>query len=358
MASQASSIRAVFLGVALGAIGCTNPAADRLLPRTFRLGFSATPPRLEVASVLQTIDQWTKHGDAALLALTPPWRSLLADTSAALLVRRDQADLVALYRSKGLPIVVMVDATDGLAREKEAPELVALGRSIREPAVQAAFREYVIAVDSILHPDYLAPAMETNLIRAIAPADLYAAVRMMANGAAQALRDHGSTTKLYVSVQVETAWGRLPTTGQYVGVTADVRDFPFAQLLGLSSYPFLAGFSEPEEIPLDYYQRLAAEAGLPVMVVEGGWSSGSVSGVTSSPLKQARYVDRQIQLADRAHALAILQITFTDLDLSTYPVPPGSILPLFAQLGLVDASFRPKLALAGWDRALARPLAR
>jgi hypothetical protein len=48
-----------------------------------------------------------------------------------------------------------------------------------------------------------------------------------------------------------------------------------------------------------------------------------------------------------------IQITFTDLDLASFPVPSGSILPLFAQLGLVDASYRAKTALAVWDSVLA-----
>jgi hypothetical protein len=353
------SIRATLLVLAVVSMaGCSIPSANRPSARGFWLGFSATPPRLELSSILETVDHWTSHGDAALLLLQPPWRSLLADTSAASLVRRDQAELVALYRRKRLPVVAMIDATDGLARDKEAPELVALGRSIREPAVQAVYREYVLAVDSILRPDYLALAMETNLIRTIAPATVYAALRTMSNDAAQALRKQGSDTKLYVSVQVETAWGRLPARGQYVGVAHDVRDFPFAQVLGLSSYPFLGGFANPEEVPVDYYQRLAEESNLPVMVVEGGWSSGSVPGVVSSPERQARWIDRQMELADRANVVAVFQITFTDLDLSTYHLPPESILPLFAQLGLVDVLFRPKPALAKWDRALARPLRR
>ena len=93
-----------------------------------------------------------------------------------------------------------------------------------------------------------------------------------------------------------------------------------------------------------------------MLVVEGGWSSGSVTGVTSSPDKQARWIKRQMELADRASLVAVTQITFADLDLSAYPVPPGSILPLFAQLGLVDANLNPKPALAQWDSAFARPL--
>jgi len=332
-----------------------SPSGTRGESRSYYLGFAATPPRLEIASVLRTIDEWRPHADAALLALTPPWKSLLADTSAAVLVHRDQAQLVHLYRQRGLSVIAMVDATDGLAREKEAPELVALGRSIKEPAVQARYREYVLAVDSILHPDYLALAMETNLIRLAAPHDVYDAMRVMVNAAAQALRAQQTLAKLYVSVQVETAWGRLPRTNQYAGVADDLRDFPFTEALGLSSYPFLGGFDQPEDIPGNYYSRLAADAKLPVLVVEGGWSSGSVTGVTSTPDKQARYITKQMALADSAHAVAVCQITFTDLDVSTYNIPSGSILPLFAQLGLVDIEFRAKPALARWDDALARP---
>jgi len=157
---------------------------------------------------------------------------------------------------------------------------------------------------------------------------------------------------------VDVAWGRLGTTcgGSFVGVQRDRADFPFIEMLGLSSYPYLAGFTAPEQLPLDYYSRLAGSPALPMMVVEGGWTSGSVTGVTSSPELQARYIRRQMQLADEAKLLGVFQITFTDLDLQAYqPLPPGSILPLFAQLGLEDASYRPKPALAIWDSVRATP---
>lgn len=76
--------------------------------------------------------------------------------------------------------------------------------------------------------------------------------------------------------------------------------------------------------------------------------------MTSSPEKQARWIVRQMRLADSARAAAVFQITFTDLDLSGWPVPPGSILPLFASLGLVDTELRAKPALAEWDEVFAR----
>jgi hypothetical protein len=320
------------------------------------MGFAAAPPRLDVQSVLRTVEMWMPRADGALLALTVPWKGLLADTSASLLVRRDQLDLVRLYRTRGLAVVAMIDATDGLAREREAPELVELGRSIREPVVQQVYREYVMAVDSILQPTDLALAMETNLIRVAAPRDVYDALRAMVNATAQALGGATARARLSVSVQVDVAWGRLQGTNQFIGIAEDRADFPFIRALGLSSYPFLANFAEPEQVPLDYYARLGAGHVLPMMVMEGGWTSASVGNVTSSPEKQTRWIARQWQLADEARLTGVYQITFTDIDLNSYPVPPGSILPLFAHLGLVDTELRPKAALPAWDRAFERPL--
>jgi len=329
-------------------------------PRSYRLGFSSLPPRLTIPEVLRTIDSVGKHADAALMVVEVPWKALLADTSAAQLVRRDNLPVAQLFRQKGMPIVTTIELANGLDRSAEAPALVALGRSIAEPAVQRAYREFVVAFDSIVHPDWLALAMETNLIRAASTPAVYGAVVTMSNATATQLRAAGSPTKLLVSVQVETAWGRLGGSGggAYVGIQRDLTDFPFVQVLGLSSYPYLGGFASPEQIPLDYYSRLANVAALPMMVVEGGWSSGSVPGVASSPDLQARYIRRQMQLADEAKLLGVFQITFTDLDLTSFPVPSGSILPLFAQLGLVDASYRAKPALAVWDSVLAVRFAR
>jgi hypothetical protein len=77
--------------------------------------------------------------------------------------------------------------------------------------------------------------------------------------------------------------------------------------------------------------------------------------VTSTPIKQQRWITRQMQLLDQAAALFVFQLTFTDLDLTGVPLPPGSVLPLFASLGLVDATLNPKPALSTWDAAFARP---
>jgi hypothetical protein len=58
-------------------------------------------------------------------------------------------------------------------------------------------------------------------------------------------------------------------------------------------------------------------------------------------------------MLDSAKASAVFQLTFTDLDIPSLNLPQGSILPLFATLGMVDKDLRPKAALAIWDSLFA-----
>ncbi len=342
---------ALAIGIAVltcsGAGTVTDPDPDAPT-RSWRMGFSAIPPRVDTAAVLQVLGMWTPRADAAIMHVDVPWAALLSGISASDEVRGNELNLANYYRARDLQLFVTIDVTNGLDRAAESPALVQLGRSITEPEVQQAYRDYVKAMASILRPAYIGLAAETNLIRVAAPRALYEALVAMVNAAANDLTAMASASAPYVSVQVETAWGATGQGTAFVGVEQDFRDFPFMKALGLSSYPYFP-WSRPEDLPPDYYSRVRGNRDIPVMVVEGGWTSGSVGNVNSSPELQARYLRRQAALLDSAHAVALFQLTFTDLDVSSFNVPPGSILPLFAQLGMVDVQLRPKPALAVWD---------
>jgi hypothetical protein len=301
------------------------------------------------------IDLWSERADAAIMSLEPPWSELLAGADPDVLVARDQLPLASFYRSKGHAIWVYLDPGNGLNRGGESSALVRAGHSITEPAVQQLFQRFAGAMAAQIHPEHMGLALETNLIRGSAPAAVYAGIRQAANQAAAEVRARDPAVALSVSVQVEYAWGRLGGVGAFQGVGADILEFPFVQELGLSSYPYLGGFAQPEEVPPDYYSRLVEGLSLPVMVTEGGWPSLSVAGISSSPDEQRRYIARQVQLLDAAQAVGVFQLTFTDLDLSANPPAPGSVLPLFASLGLVDVNLNPKPSLGAWDQAFQRP---
>jgi len=349
--------RTLILAAAATLTACGDGSGPGRPPRSYLMGFSAIPPRNDPAILISAINNWARHADAAIMHVSPPWAVMIGGYSPADAVDTVEVPLANYYRAKNLKIVFTVDATDGLNRAAEAPELVSLGRSITDTVVQRLYREWVYAVATKIHPEYLGLAAETNLIKALAPDSVYQALKTMADAVAAQIRAAGVPTQLFVSVQVETAWGRLGGGTTYVGIAQDLADFPFVEAIGLSSYPYLGGFAQPEDMPLDYYSRLAQESAKPVLVVEGGWSSISLDTLVSSPAEQARYIARQVLLLDSARARGVFQLTFYDLDLSASPPPPGSILPLFAHLGLADSAFNAKPALAVWDSALRRSYA-
>jgi hypothetical protein len=345
------------------AAGCKNTTeADSPTPtgtpRTSRMGFSAFPPKPTNESALATIDTWARRGDAAIMHVGVPYRALLTGAAnGTTYVNTVDLPLANLYKAKGFKLAITVDVTDGLNRAAEHPELVALRRSIVEPAVQQVYRDYVKALASLIKPDYLGLAAETNLIREQAPAAVYGALVQMTNAAATDVRALGGTQPLlYASIQADVAWG--PPPASFRGAEKDFQDFSFMQMLAISSYPYFV-YSDPDQIPLDYFTRVANGRSLPVMVVEGGWTSASVGSVQSTPAKQAKYVRRLERLVDSAKAVAVFQLNYTDIDVAAYQ---GSIsnptVLLFASIGFADVNLGAKPALASWDSVFARPLKR
>ena len=345
------------LGLALGAVACsddgTAPPATPAPTRSYRMGFSGIPPANDFDLAVAAIMMWSERADAALMSYELPWDSLLAGVPAETLVVRDQVGLASYYRSRGHELWIYLDPANGLNRAGEATALVNAGRSITETEIQQMFRRYAVVIDSIIRPEHLGVALETNLIRGIAPAPLYAAIRQVANDAAADVRAIDANVKLSVSLQVDWAWGRLLGGNVYQGVDQDFVDFPFMDEVGLSSYPYLAGFAEPEDIPLNYYSRLLEGRSLKAAITEGGWSSATIDTLVSSEAEQKRFIERQAKLLDALHATAVFQLTFTDLDLSAIPGAPPNLV-LFAHLGLVDTGLAPKAALSAWDALFAR----
>lgn len=337
------------------AAGCSKHHDAPLAPaptRPYRMGFSAIPPRLDFPTQLAMLDLQKSRSDAALMLSEVPWDSLLDGVRADSIVIRNQLGLAQYYRGLGDRIVVSLDPANGLDRATDSAPLVARGRSLTESAIRQLYRNYAVALDTLVRPDWFSVGSETNLMRAIAPAPLYAALKTNAQAAADTLAIVDPAVKVFITTQVDVAWGALVGPGTYVGIAQDLADFPFTQGIGLSAYPYLAGWADPDSLPADYFARLTSGTGKPALMIEGGWSSTTVSSTATSPDMQRRYIAREATLLEVAGAVFWFQITFTDLDLAAFP--PG-IAP-FAYLGLVDVNLAPKPALAAWDAVFARRL--
>jgi hypothetical protein len=329
--------------------------------RSYRMGFANSAPRPDLNLILESLNLWTQHADAAIISTEVPWDSLISGENAVTYVTDAYIQLAEVYRAKNMKLWVYIDPENGLNRGSDSYPLVALGKSIAQPAVQQVYRRFVVVMDSLLRPDHLGLALETNLVRLAAPDSIYEGVKAAVNAAAADVRGIDKGVPLSVSVQAEVAWGKLGGTN-YLGAAQDFTDFPFLQELGISSYPYLGGFGAPSAIPLNYYSQLGAGHSIPLFVSEGGWNSASLTNpatglaVTSSPAVQAAYIDRQGQLLAQAQAIGVFQLTYTDLDLSGWGSVDSAGLYPFAFLGVVDSNFNSKPALAAWDSLLRQSL--
>ena len=340
---------------ACGSYAPTTPSGGaNATTRAFRMGFSNLPPAPDLPLAVRTLQTWMPRSDAAIVHAEPKWAALLTGEAPASVAHREFDGIVAAYRAQNLPIVLVVDVTNGVDRTSESAELVAAGRSITEPAVQSLYRAWVRTLIAQLQPVALGLAAETNLIRLAAPTRVYQAVVQMTNDAARDAKTDSPSLPLFVSIQVETAWGRLQGTTQYVGVEQDFRDFPFTQWLGLSSYPYLGGFTAPEQVPDEWYTRPLNGRSMPTVITEGGWTSANTGAVVSSPTLQARWITRQLQLADKLAPSYVFQLEFADLDLAAFGLQNDPRLLPFARLGLVDSALGAKPARAVWDAVFAR----
>ena len=279
------------------------------------MGFYPNAPAASSNAVLTLIDQIASRADLVHIHEELPWTDLLAGMSATDLAE-GKMPLVNAVRGKGMRIGFFADLTNGIDRSQEPPQLVALGRSITEPEVQAVYRAYLVAIAQVIQPDYVGLTAETNAVRLQASPAVYAASVQAANSGAAALVAAGVTVPLMISVQVEVAWGYGTASGAYQGIAQDLADFSFLQRLGLSSYPYFVN-AQPADLPSDYYSRLLSGQSLSAMVSEGGWSSAMTSTIKSSPELQSSYIDVQANLLDSISATAVVQTLFADLDLSS-----------------------------------------
>ena len=319
---------------------------------SYRMGFAVSAPNGQL--VLQSLNMWATRADAAIISTQIPWGVLYGGTSPETYINQNYKDLVNFYRTKNFKVWVYLDPANGLDRTANAADLAALGKSIAQPEPQTRFARFAFLMDSLLKPDHIGLALETNAIRTSSPSNIYQGVKAAANLAANSIKAYDKNVKLSVSIQADFAWGLLNGTA-YQGIDADFDDFSFIQELGISSYPYLV-YNQPQDIPANYYSRLLQGHSLPVFISEGGWSSQAVANYSETLQKQQDYITKQSSLLDGINAIAYFQLTFTDFEQSTFPPGTPAIISLFTHIGLVDTTLQAKPALSAWDNTFHRTL--
>lgn len=323
-------------------------------PRSFLMGWSPIAPRPETPLLLELIDSIAAVSEVMLVQQGVPWEPLLAGAPMDSLVE-DVAQLTDFIEAKGMQVIFLVDPLDGLDRTKEDPALVDAGRSIVEPEIRALHEEWVRQIAARVRPAWFGLASEINTLAALGDPTLYAEVLDLINTLSPQVRQISPTSQVFVSFQADQANGVLGSTGG-IDHFALIADFDI-DALGLSSYPVFA-FDDPSDVPADYFAVFDQATTLPLLMVEGGWSSENVPWSPGTPDQQRRFFTVYEELLDGVNAAAWVMLTFTDIDFNNFGLPPDRALGLsnFGFMGILDVDLQRKPAYAEWERTFARPL--
>jgi len=322
-------------------------------PRTYSMGWAAVPPRLETELLLRMIDSMAIVSEIVIVQQGVPWEPILAGAPVDSLVE-DVAALTDFLAARDLELIFLVDPLDGLDRTKEDPGLTALGRSLLEPDIRTIHEDWVRRIAARIRPAYFGLASEINTLAALGDPDLNAEITDLVNTLAPQIRGISPGTRVFVSFQADQANGRLGSTGG-IDHFALISQYDI-DAVGLSSYPVFA-FDDPSEIPSDYFTPFDEATTLPLIFVEGGWSSENVPWSTGTSEQQVAFFRRYEELLDAVNAEVWVMLTFADLDIAAWGLDPDRTAGLsnFASMGIVDSNLQRKPSYAEWEKIFMRP---
>jgi hypothetical protein len=205
-----------------------------------------------------------------------------------------------------------------------------------------------------VRPAWLGLASEINTLAARGDDELYEEIRDLVNTLAPEVRALSPATRVFVSFQIDEANGVL--VDPIIDHFALIDDYDIDGL-GLSSYPVFA-FDTPAEIPDDYLDAFDQATDLPLLMVEGGWTSANVPWGMGTPGEQVDFLERYELLLDRVGAEAWVMLTFTDLDIPALGLSEerANGLSNFSRMGVMDIDLQRKPSYGVWERIFQRPL--
>lgn len=324
------------------------------LTRSFAMGLSSLPADLTEESYAQAFALASESGEVVLIRHTPPWGELLTDSFPSDSTVQTTQQEIDLSDANQLDIFFAIDATDRSEVTGQLPGLPEelLGASYADDSVREALVRYAQYVAINYKPAYLALGVEVNRLEKQDSEDFDHFVTLY-HEAYAAIKDLSPDTLIFPTFQLEELAGLLPVDDPAEPQWELIAPFaPRADLLAVSSYPGVA-FSDPDQIPSDYYAQLGSYSDRPIAIADMGYSSEPLADSPNDGTEAAQEAFLRRALID-ADALSMpLIVWFVGQDPSFTGEPP---FDLVQHIGLLRQDGTQKPAWSLWSEALGRPL--
>lgn len=211
-----------------------------------------------------------------------------------------------------------------------------------DDATKLAYKESAVAFVKEYKPEYLGLGIEVNVLHQKSPSEFNEFV-LFYSEVYDAIKVSSPNTKVFTIFQLEKMKG---LNGGLFGGENDpakaewelLDKFPKSDIVAFTTYPGLI-YTEPSEIPADYYSEIKLHTSKPIVFTEIGWhSAGSPAGWESSEEEQVEFVE---VFLDRTKELKLEMIIWS------FMYDQDTIGP-FDSMGLHGMSGKAKLAWNEW----------
>ena len=350
--------------LALAAAGCrverveeptytATPLPTAGEPRSFRLGFSSLPARLDDTAHVEALDLAALYGDLLLIQRSPSWAEFLpgAEPSGELLDLTERE--VRAIEERRLTLFYAIDPYDPEDRSRLAnPPEGYEGSGILNLDLSAALVAEARFVAGAYQPAYFAFGIEVNATFDRSPGE-YGAYLGVYREVYQAVKEASPQTLVFPTFQYEQLLGATPWEVAHPPRWERLADFgERIDLVAIATIPSLT-HAVARSVPPDYYQQLRQHTDLPIAFAATGFSSApGPGGINSStPPEQRRYLQRL--LADAEAMQSPFMIWFAGRDPGFVSEIPA--LEPLGTIGLLDTGGEPKEAWPVWAEAAQRP---
>jgi hypothetical protein len=328
--------------------------------RSFLMGFTLWPSDLSVEGLRTAQTFAYAHGDIVALMLIGgiPWTEALESKPFS----KDLQENLSYRPPAGKKLFVAISPLDknrrGLAPYWGEKDNLALPQPfVKEPLnsarVKKAFLNFVLQVIETMRPDYLAIAVEPNVLLSREPGK-WAAFKQLHRDTYSAVKQLHPDLPVFFTTDI-LHYKRLTrdAAGPQEREVAEL--MRYSDLFAMSIYPHMsrAGLHPVPADFLDFARRFDK----PVAVAESGMTSRDITlrtyGVTlaGSEAEQARFTRLLLTTAARDHYEFVINFATTDSEklVARLRPPVDDLARIWAFTGMQTSDKKPKSALGVWN---------
>lgn len=335
--------------------------------RPFLMGFTPWPSDLTPAGIKLAGDFAHAHGDIISIMLIGglPW----PEAAAGLPYSSDVENTLSYQPPAGKKLFLSISPLnanrDGLAPywgDKDNQPLPDEWRdaTLDSPQVKQAFLAFVLHAVERMHPDYLAIAIEANVLLSKSPAK-WTQLKTLYRETYQAVKQRYPLLPVCFTTEVMhyLKFNSEALNSDQEGEVADL--LHDSDLFAMSVYPYLS-HDVPRPLPGDFFD-FAHRSGKPIAVSESGFISRDVYlkafdlTLFGSENEQAHFVATMLSTAARDNYTFVVQFATTDFEKLSDSLPPpmDDVSRIWAYTGMQTSDGHAKPALAIWDAWLNAP---